>query len=76
MKAENSIVVRLNAGGFRELFMGDPGEASEASEARLLAENACHRPILRTDLCGAISLTVGLPPATMLQCMPPSGATR
>ncbi len=31
---ENSIVVMLRADGFRELFMGDAGEASEA---RLLA---------------------------------------
>jgi beta-lactamase superfamily II metal-dependent hydrolase len=31
---ENSIVVMLRYGGFRELFMGDAGEASEA---RLLA---------------------------------------
>lgn len=31
---ENSIVIMLHAGAFRELFMGDAGEASEA---RLLA---------------------------------------
>jgi competence protein ComEC len=31
---ENSIVVMLRTGGFRELFMGDAGEASES---RLLA---------------------------------------
>jgi competence protein ComEC len=37
---ENSIVVMLHAGNFRELFMGDAGEASEA---RLLADNnPCH----------------------------------
>jgi beta-lactamase superfamily II metal-dependent hydrolase len=37
---ENSIVVMLHAGNFRELFMGDAGEASEA---RLLANDApCH----------------------------------
>jgi beta-lactamase superfamily II metal-dependent hydrolase len=37
---ENSIVVMLHYGGFRELFMGDAGEASES---RLLAENTpCH----------------------------------
>jgi beta-lactamase superfamily II metal-dependent hydrolase len=34
---ENSIVVMLHAGTFRELFMGDAGEASEA---RLLT--LCH----------------------------------
>ena len=34
---ENSIVVMLRANGFRELFMGDAGEASEA---RLLAADA------------------------------------
>jgi competence protein ComEC len=34
---ENSIVIMLHAGSFRELFMGDAGEASEA---RLLAP--CH----------------------------------
>ncbi len=149
---ENSIVVMLHVGGFRELFMGDAGEASEA---RLLAEDApCHpeqrrgaaedmsgagpstslgmtqcesdlhaevvkvghhgsryastpafvaavRPriaiisvgrhntfghpatatieawqnagsrVLRTDNCGAISLTAASSPTTMLQCVPP-----
>jgi competence protein ComEC len=34
---ENSVVVMLHANGFRELFMGDAGDASEA---RLLAEGA------------------------------------
>jgi beta-lactamase superfamily II metal-dependent hydrolase len=33
---ENSIVVMLHAGAFRELFMGDAGEASEA---KLLASD-------------------------------------
>jgi competence protein ComEC len=119
---ENSIVVKLYYCGFRELFMGDAGEASEA---RLLAANddlhadvvkvghhgsryastpafaTAVRPrialisvgrhntfghpatttietwrsggagVLRTDQCGAISLTVQLPPTTMLQCVPP-----
>jgi competence protein ComEC len=32
---ENSVVLMLRAGGFRELFMGDAGEASET---RLLAD--------------------------------------
>ena len=115
---ENSIVVMLHYGRFRELFMGDAGEASEA---RLLANgddlradvvkvghhgsryastalfvaavqpriavlsvgrhNTFGHPapatievwrtvgadVLRTDRCGAISLTDGSP-ATMLPC--------
>jgi competence protein ComEC len=116
---ENSIVVMLHYHGFRELFMGDAGEASEA---RLLAGGealhadvlkvghhgsryastpefaAAVRPgvavisvgrhntfghpaqstidiwrrrgarVLRTDECGAISLSTPLPPTTMLPC--------
>jgi competence protein ComEC len=38
---ENSIVVMLHAGAFRELFMGDAGEASESG--LLAADVACHR---------------------------------
>ncbi len=126
---ENSIVVMLRCGAFRELFMGDAGEASEA---RLLAEDApCHgmtacdddlqadvvkvghhgsryastatfvaavhpriavisvgrhntfghpapatidvwnsigAAVIRTDQCGAISLTEAAPPTVMLRC--------
>ena len=118
---ENSIVVMLYYRGFRELFMGDAGEASEA---RLLAVDDLHADVikvghhgsryasipefaaavhpriaiisvgrhntfghpavttietwrqsgakvLRTDQCAAISLTVGSPPTTMLQCASP-----
>ncbi len=115
---ENSIVVMLHYGRFRELFMGDAGEASEA---RLLATDVLHADVvkvghhgsryastpafvaavhprvavisvgrhntfghpaestletwrsngvrlLRTDECGAVSLTVGSSPSTMLSC--------
>jgi competence protein ComEC len=116
---ENSIVVMLHYRGFRELFMGDAGEASEA---RLLADgddlhadalkvghhgsryastpafaaavhpriavisvgrhNTFGHPavttietwhqgganVLRTDQCGAISLTVRSLPRTTLRC--------
>jgi competence protein ComEC len=116
---ENSIVIVLHYRRFRELFMGDAGEASEA---RLLASgddlqadalkvghhgsryastpdfaaavhprialvsvgrhNTFGHPavttiemwhhsganVLRTDQCGAISLSVGSPTTTMLRC--------
>jgi competence protein ComEC len=121
---ENSIVVMLHAGAFRELFMGDAGEASEsrllatyapghdddlhadvvkvghhgsryASTAAFVAavhsriavisvgrHNTFGHPatttidawqnagahILRTDDCGAISLTERALPTTMLRC--------
>jgi competence protein ComEC len=108
----------LHYGRFRELFMGDAGEASEA---RLLATDVLHADVvkvghhgsryastpafvaavhprvavisvgrhntfghpaestletwrsngvrlLRTDECGAVSLTVGSSPSTMLSC--------
>jgi beta-lactamase superfamily II metal-dependent hydrolase len=57
---ENSIVVMLRADGFRELFMGDAGEASEA---RLLTDTGpCHPERSRTAAIAA----VGGDPATRL----------
>jgi beta-lactamase superfamily II metal-dependent hydrolase len=46
---ENSIVVMLRYGGFRQLFMGDAGEASEA---RLLAggDDLTNRDVTRVDV--------------------------
>jgi hypothetical protein len=64
-------VVMLHYRGFRELFMGDAGEESEA---QLLAKG----DTLRADVlkeppwvrCGAIRLTAGLSPTTWLPCSP------
>ena len=58
---ENSIVVMLRARGFRELFMGDAGEASES---RLLATDAPCRPERRRgaaeDMTGGRSRSLGM----------------
>ncbi len=59
---ENSIVVMLRTGGFRELFMGDAGEASES---RLLAADApCHptrsRETAENMTVGGLSTLLGM----------------
>jgi competence protein ComEC len=47
---ENSIVVMLHDGRFRELFMGDAGEASEA---RLLATDVLHADVVKVGHHGS-----------------------